>query len=262
MAEKRTIELEIQDNSKSLKAQYKEAVLEVQKLAEKFGETSVQVAQAAKRAAELKDKIEDVNDAIQAQKGEGTFIALGKSISSVASGFSAVEGAMGLVGAQSEDVQKAMLRVQSAMALAQGLEGLEDAGRAFSQLGAVIKNTTLFQMAYNFVQTGSIKATVASTVAKTAETTATVAQGAATVGVTTATTGATRATGSTGSTGATGPGVTFTNGTNYSDYVYWNGTSWQTDSTKVHIGANAGFTGQGDYAIDIGAYLKRTIMEN
>jgi len=193
MAEKRTIELEIQDNSKSLKAQYKEAVLEVQKLAEKFGETSVQVAQAAKRAAELKDKIEDVNDAIQAQKGEGTFIALGKSISSVASGFSAVEGAMGLVGAQSEDVQKAMLRVQSAMALAQGLEGLEDAGRAFSQLGAVIKNTTLFQMAYNFVQTGSIKATVASTVAKTAETTATVAQGAATVGVTTATTGATAA---------------------------------------------------------------------
>jgi hypothetical protein len=136
--EKKVIEIEIQDNSKSLKAQYKEAVLEVQKLADAFGATSIEVQNASKRAAELKDQIEDVNDAIQAQKGEGAFIALGKSISTVASGFSAVEGAMGLVGAESEDVQKAMLRVQSAMALAQGLEGLEDAGRAFKQLGVTV----------------------------------------------------------------------------------------------------------------------------
>jgi hypothetical protein len=33
-----------------------------------------------------------------------------------------------------------LLKVQSAMALTQGLAGLEDAGRAFTQLGAVIKN--------------------------------------------------------------------------------------------------------------------------
>jgi hypothetical protein len=33
MAEKRTIELEIQDNTKSLKAQYKEAVVELQRVA-------------------------------------------------------------------------------------------------------------------------------------------------------------------------------------------------------------------------------------
>jgi hypothetical protein len=151
MAEKKVIEIEIKDNSKTLKQQYKEAVLEVQKLADAFGATSVEVQNASKRAAELKDQIEDVNDAIQAQKGEGAFIALGKSLSAVASGFSAVEGAMGLVGAESEDVQKAMLRVQSAMALAQGLEGLEDAGRAFKQLGTVIKATTVFQATYNFV---------------------------------------------------------------------------------------------------------------
>ena len=140
MAEKKVIEIEIKDNSKSLKAQYKEAVLEVQRLADAFGETSIEVANAAKKAAELKDKIEDVNDAIQAQKGEGKFIALGKSVTAVASGFSAVQGAMGLVGVESEELQKTMLRVQSAMALAQGLEGLEDAGRAFKQLGTVAVN--------------------------------------------------------------------------------------------------------------------------
>ena len=158
MSEKRTVELEIKDNSKSLKSQYKEAVVELQKLSAQYGESSTQAINAAKAAAALKDQIEDVNDAIQAQKGEGAFIAMGKSISAVASGFSAVEGAMGLVGAQSEDVQQAMLRVQSAMALAQGLEGLEDAGRAFKQLGAVVKSTAVGQglltaatAAYNFV---------------------------------------------------------------------------------------------------------------
>ena len=181
--EKKVIEIEVKDNSKTLKQQYKEAVLEVQKLADAFGATSIEVQNASKRAAELKDQIEDVNDAIQAQKGEGTFIALGKSLSTVASGFSAVEGAMGLVGAESEDVQKAMLRVQSAMALAQGLEGLEDAGRAFKQLGAVVKSTTVYTTLYNFVMGVSNKETATNVAVTEADTTAKVGLSGATAGV-------------------------------------------------------------------------------
>jgi hypothetical protein len=191
--EKKVIEIEIQDNSKTLKQQYKEAVLEVQKLADAFGATSIEVQNASKRAAELKDQIEDVNDAIQAQKGEGAFIALGKSLSTVASGFSAVEGAMGLVGAESEDVQKAMLRVQSAMALAQGLEGLEDAGRAFKQLGAVVKSTTIYTTLYNFVMGVSNKETATNVLVTEADTTAKVGLTGATGGLATVTGGATTA---------------------------------------------------------------------
>jgi hypothetical protein len=193
MAEKKVIEIEIQDNSKTLKQQYKEAVLEVQKLADAFGATSVEVQNASKRAAELKDQIEDVNDAIQSQKGEGAFIALGKSISAVANGFSAVQGAMGLVGVESEEVQQAMLRVQSAMALAQGLEGLEDAGRAFKQLGAVVKSTTIFTTAYNFVMGISNKETATNVGLTEADTVAKTGLSASTVGLTTATGGATTA---------------------------------------------------------------------
>lgn len=193
MAEKKVIEIEIQDNSKTLKQQYKEAVLEVQKLAQAFGETSVEVQNAAKKAAELKDQIEDVNDAIQSQKGEGAFIALGKSVSAVANGFSAVQGAMGLVGVESEEVQQAMLRVQSAMALAQGLEGLEDAGRAFKQLGAVVKSTTIFMSAYNFVMGISNKETATNVGLTEADTVAKTGLSASTVGLTTATGGATTA---------------------------------------------------------------------
>ena len=126
--------------TKSLKAQLKEATLEVQKLADEFGATSKEVIEASKRAADLKDRIEDANDSILAFKGEGAFNATAKALGSVASGFSAVEGAIVLAGGQSEEFQQTMLKLQGAMALAQGLEGLEDAGRSFKQLGAVAKN--------------------------------------------------------------------------------------------------------------------------
>lgn len=125
---------------KSLKQQYKEAALEVQKLAEEFGATSQQASEAAKRAAELKDRIEDSNDAIAAFKGEGAFNATAKAVGAVASGFSAVQGALALAGAQSEEFEKTMVRLQGAMALAQGLQGLEDVGRSFAQLKTVAVN--------------------------------------------------------------------------------------------------------------------------
>jgi hypothetical protein len=128
---------DVEKNTKSLKAQLREAITEVQQMNEKFGETSKEAINAAKRAAELKDKIEDANDAVQAFKGEGTFLATSKALSSVASGFGAVQGAMGLIGVESKDVQEQLLKVQSAMALADGLAGLEDAGRSFKQLKAV-----------------------------------------------------------------------------------------------------------------------------
>jgi hypothetical protein len=140
MAEKRTIELEIQDNSKTLKQQYKEAVAELQKMVSAYGDMSEQAVDAAKKAAELKDQIEDTNDLMKSFKGEGAFIAMNKAMSAVASGFSAVEGGLALIGVEGEAVQETMLKVQAAMALAQGLEGLEDAGRAFKNLGVTAKN--------------------------------------------------------------------------------------------------------------------------
>lgn len=131
---------ETEASTKSLKQQLREATAEVAQMAEKYGEASKETVQAAKRAAELKDRIEDANDAIMAFKGEGAFLATGKALQSVASGFAAAQGAMGLFGSESENVEKAILKVQSAMALAQGLEGLEDAGRAFTQLKTVAVN--------------------------------------------------------------------------------------------------------------------------
>ena len=141
MAEKRVIQLEVQDNVQSVKKQFAEAKKELQQMAAAYGENSVQAIEAAKRAAQLKDIIDDSGEAIKNLQGGGAFQALGSSLTSTASGFSAVQGALGLVGVEGEKVQEALLKVQSAMALAEGLKGLEDAGRAFGALKAIALDT-------------------------------------------------------------------------------------------------------------------------
>jgi hypothetical protein len=136
MAEKRTIELEIQDNSKSLKQQYREAVKELQKVSAQYGETSAEALKAARAAAELKDQIQFSKDLVDNFNPDTKFNALSGSLSGVLNGFQAVEGAIGMVGVESEALQETMLRVQSVMAFTQGIDGLLEAGDAFKQLGA------------------------------------------------------------------------------------------------------------------------------
>jgi hypothetical protein len=193
MAEKKVIELEVNANLGTLKQQFKEAQLEVQALSEKFGATSAQAVEAAKSAALLKDKIGDAKALTDAFNPDAKFKAVTGALTGVAGGFSVVTGALGAFGKQNESVEKALLKVQSAMAIASGAQAVGESIDAFKQLGAVIKATSVFQGIYNFVQTGSITATAESTVAKVADTQATVAQGTATVATTAATTGATGA---------------------------------------------------------------------
>jgi len=140
MAEKRTIELEIQDNSKSLKAQYKEAVQELQRVSAQYGETSAQAVKAARAAAELKDQIGFSKDLVDSFNPDAKFNSLTRSIGGVLDGFQAFEGALGLVGVEGEAVQETMLKVQSAMAVSQGLQGLMEARDSFKQLGTVAMN--------------------------------------------------------------------------------------------------------------------------
>lgn len=165
MAEKRTIELEIQDNSKSLKSQYKEAVAELQKVSAQYGETSKQAINAAKAAAQLKDQIAFSKDLVSSFNPDAKFDAVTKSIGGALNGFQAYEGAMGLIGVQNEELQKTMLKVQSAMALSQGIQGIGEAKDSLVALGAVMKSTAIGQAiltaataAYTFVTTASTTA--------------------------------------------------------------------------------------------------------
>jgi hypothetical protein len=135
MAEKRTIELEIQDNSKSLKSQYKEAVAELQKVSQQYGETSKEAVKAAKAAADLKDQIGFSKDLVDAFNPDAKFTAVTKSIGGVLDGFQAFEGGLALIGVESKDLQETMVRLQAVMALTQGINGVMEAGDSFKQLG-------------------------------------------------------------------------------------------------------------------------------
>jgi len=135
MAEKKVIELEVKENLGNLRQQLKQAQIEVQTLADKFGATSDQAREAAKRAAELKDRIGDAKALTDSFNPDAKFKGLGQALTGVAGGFAAVQGAMALVGNQSEEVEKTLLKVQSAMALAAGIDQLTEAKDAFVNLG-------------------------------------------------------------------------------------------------------------------------------
>jgi hypothetical protein len=123
----------------SLKQQLREAQNEVTALSEKFGATSKEAINAAKKAAELKDRIGDAKALTDAFNPDAKFKALTASLSGVAGGFAALQGAVGLFGNKAEAVEKTLLKVQSAMALSQGLQAVGESIDSFKQLGAVVK---------------------------------------------------------------------------------------------------------------------------
>ena len=172
----------------SLKAQLREATAEVQALSEKFGATSEQAINAAKKAAELKDRIGDAKALTDAFNPDAKFKALTASLSGVAGGFAAAQGAIALFGVESEAVEKTLLKVQSAMAISEGLQNVGESIDSFKQLGAVVKSSTAFQLAYNFVMGKKVAIQTQDTATTIASTVATKSQAAATNTATVATT--------------------------------------------------------------------------
>jgi hypothetical protein len=131
----------------SLKSQLRQAQAEVGALADKFGATSKEAVEAAKRAADLKDRIGDAKSLTDAFNPDAKFKALSASLTGVAGGFSVVTGAMGAFGGQSKAVEESLLKVQSAMAMASGLQAIGESVDSFKQLGAVVKSYSIVQKA-------------------------------------------------------------------------------------------------------------------
>jgi hypothetical protein len=118
---------------------------------------------------------------------------LGGALGGVTAGFSVAQGAFAAFGGESEEIEKALLKVQAAMAIQQGVQGIREAIPSFKALGAAIKSTTVSQGIYNFVMGISNKETLTNIEITEEDTVAKVGLGTATVGVATATTGASTA---------------------------------------------------------------------
>lgn len=116
----------------SLKAAIREAERQAQELSLKgFNEEALT---AAKNAARLKEELSDMRDRIAALNPEAKFNAITQAAQGIAGGFAAAQGAMALFGNESEEVNKALLKVQGALALTEGLNAIRGLGDAFSNV--------------------------------------------------------------------------------------------------------------------------------
>lgn len=170
MAEKRTIELEVKSNLdestqsvKSLKAQLKELKAQLALLDEGSDEFKTLVRQAG----ELEDRIGDVNQQVKnfASDTRNLDVAM-QGLSAASGAFEAFEGTMALVGVESEDLQKTMVKLQAVMAVTNGIQAVANALNKDSALTqalntAATKGATVAQTLYTAVvgaSTGALKA--------------------------------------------------------------------------------------------------------
>jgi hypothetical protein len=167
-------------NITPLKKQLKDATQELQIARQRFGDLSTEAVEAAKKVAGIRDSIAAANEQAALFDPGKRFQALTSAASLAAGAVGAVQGAMGLFGAESEDVQKALLKVQSAMALSQGLSQLADLSKVTEELQSSFKGligTTAQKTAATTADTAGV---VANTAANKSQSIATLATSAAT----------------------------------------------------------------------------------
>ena len=166
--------------AKDLSATFEDVYGEMKPLSGRIGEIEdrlYELALAGKQGTEefsllsneagrLKKNVIDVDMVIDGMSMT-TGQKLGGALSAATSGFAVLQGAMGTFGQESEFVQEAMLKVQSAMAIQQGIQGIKEAIPAMKALGSTIMSTgvaqnilTAAQSVYTFVvgtSTGALK---------------------------------------------------------------------------------------------------------
>jgi len=155
--EKKTVIIEVQTES---------GVKQLDRLSAKFDEVYGDVLPLTASIGELEDQLYQM--ALEGQKGTKEFNLLaaeagrlkktlqqvdlevdglsmttanklGGALGGVTAGFELAQGAMGAMGVESEKVQEALLKVQSAMAIAQGVQGLKESIPVFKAIGAAGK---------------------------------------------------------------------------------------------------------------------------
>lgn len=108
-------------------------------------------SEVIRQTGALKAEQSDLKDLIDASRPDAPFKALGNTLKASANAMAGLQGAMALVGGQSEEMQQAMLKVQGAMALAMSTEAIDQFSDAFKQLNTVISANPLIAVAAGFV---------------------------------------------------------------------------------------------------------------
>jgi hypothetical protein len=115
--------------------------LEAEKLAQQFGINDKRTQEAIKVAGKYKQEMEQLDFAIDGARGGVD--TLFRATQGVVAGFEVAAGAAGLFGSESEELEKVLMKVQSAMVLSQGLKDIKEFAPAFSNLATIIKGNVI-----------------------------------------------------------------------------------------------------------------------
>lgn len=137
------VDLDLNTGAKSLKS-LKEEFKNTQKELDGLQAGSEKYVATLQKLGGIKDEIGDLNAEIKAFNPEGKVQAFSSVIGGVASGFQAATGAAALFGTENKDLEKTLVKVQAAMAFAEGIKGLVALGDGFKVLGNIIKAHPLY----------------------------------------------------------------------------------------------------------------------
>jgi hypothetical protein len=152
------VELGNSTNSvKSLKAELRQVTNELANL----DAGSAEFVKMAQRAGELRDRIDDTKNAINAFNPEKKFQALADTMGIAVNGFTAIQGGMALFGAENKNLQEVMAKTQGAIALATGLNGLMGMKDTFVNLGGQVKNMIPILRSFSSAMIGALTGGIA-----------------------------------------------------------------------------------------------------
>lgn len=121
---------------KSLTQAYRQTAKDAQFLAETQGINSKAFIDAATKAGQYKNALDDVNIVVNAMSADKPVLQATLNLAqSLSGGFAAAQGAMAMFGGKSKEVDEALKKVQGSLALLQGLtalSGLQDAWKGFT----------------------------------------------------------------------------------------------------------------------------------
>jgi hypothetical protein len=95
--------------------------------------------QAAKRAAELEDRVNKVRTAVKSLSDDNAKLtAFVDTAQGIAGGFAAAQGAAALFGGENEELQKTFVKLQASMALLNGIQAFSNILRKESALNTIL----------------------------------------------------------------------------------------------------------------------------
>ena len=130
-------------STKTLQQEYRIAAKEAQKLAQIHGLNNAATIEAAAKAAQYKDQLDDVNDRINAFHPEKRFTLAAQGMSAALSVVQAGVGIFQSLGISSQSAEKAITAMMAIQGLATALQNVEAMKGAYQAIAVMVKTQVI-----------------------------------------------------------------------------------------------------------------------